>query len=133
MIQTVRKTVTNNLVLKCMALILGSGLWLMISSLHTSTQWIEVPISFYNEDDTITLIAPETIWVQLSGNRSALRSINQENLVAHIDAQTLHEGKSRLALESHHLFLPDSIRIVGYSPLPTFIEKTTHNIHKKDV
>ena len=118
--------IKNNIVLKCMALILGSSLWLMISSVHTTTLWVEVPVSFYNQHDHIVINAPETIQVQLSGNRSALRAIDPDRLAVHIDAQELHNGKNPITLHAHNLFLPDLISVVNYSPLNSYIEKSTH-------
>ncbi len=118
--------IKNNIVLKCMALIIGCSLWLMVSSLHTSTLWVEVPVSFYNQHDNIIIHAPNTIQIQLSGSHSAIRTINYNNLAVHIDAQELHDGKNPLELHAYNLFLPDLISMVNYSPLNSYIEKITH-------
>ncbi len=126
MVRSLVNTIKNNLVLKCMALIIGGSLWLMISSLHTTTLWVELPISFYNQHDNLVINAPETIQIQLSGNRSALRAIDTGNLAVHIDAQELHNGKNPLELHAHNLFLPDLISVVNYCPLHSYIEKSTH-------
>jgi len=103
--------------LKCMALILGFFLWLFISSLHKATLWIEVPVSFYNQQDRVITYAPETVHVQLSGYRNAIRAIDCQQLAVHIDAQELHAGKNILAIKNNHLLLPDSISVVNYCPL----------------
>jgi len=118
--------IKNNIVLKCMALIIGSSLWLTISSLHNTTLWVELPISFYNQHDHIVINAPETIQVQLSGNRTAIRMINVDELAIHIDVQKLNAGKNLIELHAHNLFLPELISVVNYSPLNSYIEKTTH-------
>ena len=112
-----------------MAFILGFFLWLFISSLHKTTLWVEVPVSFYNQHDTTIINAPETIQIQLSGYRNNIRTIDLNQLAVHIDAQELYEGKNPLKIKAHNLFLPDLISVVNYSPLNgcvnTYIEKFT--------
>jgi len=98
----------------------------MISSLHTTKLWVEVPISFYNKHDTTIIHAPETIQIQLSGGHTAIRTIDLNTLAIHIDAQELHIGKNPLKLYVHNLFLPDSISVVNYSPSNNYIEKVIH-------
>jgi len=115
----------SNLVLKVFALVLGFGLWLIVSSMHSTTIWVEVPLSFYNQYDTICVHAPETMHVQLAGKRALLRSLDLKNLAIHIDAQELNEGKQPITIQAHNLFLPDTISVVNYSPLNNYIEKIT--------
>jgi len=113
---------TKNIILKCSSLILGMLLWLYISSLFTSTVWVDVPISFYNQTEETAIRAPETVSLQLAGYRTQLRQLDAQPLAIHIDAQTLHEGKNPLIIHRENLFLPDFISVVNYSPLVNYIE-----------
>jgi hypothetical protein len=97
-------------------------LWLYISSLFKSTLWVEVPISFYNQSEETTIHAPEMVSLQLAGYYAQLRQLDNQQLAIHIDAQTLHDGKNPLIIHRENLFLPDSISVVNYSPLVSYIE-----------
>lgn len=126
MIRHLIHALKKNITLKIFSLIIGSSLWVMLSSLYTATIWIDIPLSFYNQHDTITLNGPETISVQLSGNRQHLRTLNKDMLAIHLDAQALHEGKNHIIINKNNLFLPESICVVNYSPSNSYIEKISY-------
>lgn len=123
---SLQKSIKNNLVLKCMALLLGFFAWFIVSRLHKTTVWVEVPLSFYNNHDHVVINAPESLHVQLSGYRDVIRSIDHDSLAVHIDIHDLNEGKNPIRVHAQNLFLPDLISVVNYSPLNGYIEKITH-------
>lgn len=53
----------------------------------------------------------------ISGNRTALTSLDTDSLAAHIDARTLGKKPSVLKLSRRHLFLPPSVELVSYTPV----------------
>lgn len=118
---TVKNQLTSNLTLKIISLMLGYGLWLLLSQSRTAELWADVPVCFYNVPAQIQINAPETISVQLVGHRSDLYALDNENLAFHIDGELLHVGENLLPVSREALFLPHCIKLVNYAPIPTII------------
>lgn len=111
-----KNTVTSNIFLKISSLIIGYLGWSIISNAYHATMWITVPICFYNTSN-LTIEAPETIFLELKGTRSQLRSIDKEKLSVFIDAKTLIQGPNACQITTSKLFLPPSIKIHNYIPI----------------
>ena len=121
-----KKSLLQNAPLKVVSLIIGYGFWHMFGATHTITQWIQVPLTFYNTDETTTIQAPESVDVQLAATRERLSYINKMELAAHIDASTLHNGPNALELTNEQLLLPTTIRVNNCNP-STITATLTHN------
>jgi len=121
MLQTLKTILIKNTPLKVCSFILGYTLWSTFSSMQTITQELTVPLCCYQMPATIDFDAPETINITLSGKKNQLASINAQNLAVHIDAGDLPLGNNPIAVTAEKLFLPESIKLVHYSPAPLMI------------
>ncbi len=108
--------ISSNAPLKALALIAGYFFWHLFGSTHLVTMRVTVPLSFYDVPHNWHIAAPESVEVQLRGSRPQLYALQQNPISAHISAQQLIPGKSRLLLDNQTLFLPDSIKLVHYTP-----------------
>lgn len=113
---------TNSTLIKIIALIVGYSLWHVLGNSHTTTIQCSVPLCFYNIPTGKTINAPEQISIQIIGKRSDIRSLDTEQLALHIDAELLHDGKNLLAITQNALFLPESMKLIHYSPSNPIVE-----------
>ena len=120
-----KKTLTNNVQLKLFSLILGYLCWSIVSQSHIDDVWIDAPVCFYETADNQHIDAPETIKINLTGKRSALRAIDRKSTAVHIDTHNLTLGKHVIALSERNLLLPETVQVAGWAPthLPIKIEK----------
>ena len=107
---TSKPILTNTIVLKVMALIIGFLFWSIVSDSFTASRWVTVPVCFYNTKK-YKIQAPETMRLELKGRKSHLRTIDIGRLAVHIDLQTLHKGPQSIVVTPHHLLLADTIHI----------------------
>jgi hypothetical protein len=89
---------------------------------HTATAWITVPLCFYNVPEARTVHAPETISVKIAGKRADLRSLDPEQLAIHVNAEKLKTGRNLISIPQDALFLPESIKLVHYTPSNPTVE-----------
>ena len=127
-----KKTTWRGTSLKLISLALGYTFWYIFGTFHTSTAWVEVPLCFYNVPYECKVMSPETITIKICGVRSTLRSLDIEQLAIHINAQKLHPGKNLLTIDEQALFLPDSIKLVHYSPSNPIVELLPLDKAKKE-
>lgn len=113
---SIQQLIFNNVVLKVTSLILGYCLWSMLGDLFQSTLWINVPLCFYNNEKNITIDAPESIQVMLSGKRSHLYNISSADLAIHINLNNLKSGDNYYILTDKNLFLPAEVKLTDYNP-----------------
>jgi hypothetical protein len=111
-----KSTLKSNATLKALSIIIGYGVWNMISAHQTYTASLQIPVCFYHESATQMIDAPERIMIQLQGKKNVLRGINRKTLALHIDASQLHHGPNPLLVDQAILFLPDTVKVVHYSP-----------------
>lgn len=116
MYSVVKKGLTSNLALKVLSLIAGYTFWLLLSQNREITLWVTVPLSFYNTASSISIDAPASIAVELSGKRAALESLDFDSLSVHINAQKFNKGSHIIPILEHNLFLPDKITMVHSKP-----------------
>ncbi len=117
-----KKTTWRNTSLKIISLLLGYTFWYIFGHSHTSTAWITVPLCFYNVPKHNVIKGPEAVSLKITGKRSVLRALDIEQLAIHINVEQLHEGKNLLAFNEDSIFLPESIKLVHYSPSNPTIE-----------
>jgi hypothetical protein len=122
MASPIKKHLWSNAPLKVISLILGYTFWYIFGNSHTSTAWVTVPLCFYNVATTQTVHAPETISLKIAGKRSDLRALDPEQLAIHINAEQLHSGRNLITLTDEALFLPNSIKLVHYTPSNPTVE-----------
>lgn len=116
------KKTSRNTPLKVISLLLGYTFWYIFGNSHTSTAWITVPLCFYNIPKQNSIRAPEALSVKIAGKRTELRSLDIHELAIHVNAAHLHEGKNILTITPETIFLPESIKLVHYSPSNPMVE-----------
>lgn len=121
---TLSNSLTSNLTLKVFSLIIGYASWFALSQSQPATLSIRVPISIEQAPATSTLDLPDTILLTLAGKRSALSTLDLDNLCLHISADTLRPGKNNVIVTTTNLLLPESITVVDYYPTPLSITVT---------
>ena len=105
----------TNKIIKVISLLLGYSLWFFLGQSLYTTQWLKVPIYFYNvPEEAIIESQPETIHIQVYGKLSDIRSITPNGL--HIDAQSFKKGTYAIGCAQEQLFLPESINVIQYNP-----------------
>lgn len=120
---------SNKLLLKSSALFISFFLWSQLTRLHNHSITVTVPVCFYGEQEpTMTCSAPETITVTLQGKKKDIAPLDSALLAVHIDSTALHPGTNGILLSNKNLFLPETIAVVHYNPLPLVIIKS----EKKD-
>jgi len=102
--------------LKIISIILGYSLWAIASADQIISLWIEVPLSFYNVDEHLTIDAPEKIMINIEGKRIDLSSLESSKLAVHCDVQSFNEGEHYISVTNRNLFLPYAIKLVHYKP-----------------
>jgi len=107
---------SKNFLLKLVSLLFGFAFWYLFTHEQQSYQQIAVPISFHDIPSDFLIKAPETIEITIRGKRIDLHNLNAESLAFHINAGSLKKGKNSLSLSTDHLFLPDHVSLLNYSP-----------------
>lgn len=125
MLLTIKTILTKNTPLKVFSFILGYTLWSICSGMQTITQEMTVPLCCYQIPENIDFDAPEAISIVLSGKKNQLANITHQDLAIHINAHDLALGNNPISVTAETLFLPESIKLVHYSPTPVIIKTTT--------
>lgn len=114
--------VTNS-ILKVGALLFGYAFWLMLAQNQTLLVQQNIPLSFYLPENEYGLKAPTAISVTLQGKRRELQTLNLNRLSAHIDASELKiPGTYTVQILPEHIFLPNYVKLMNYTPVVTQIE-----------
>ena len=116
------KIATNNLMLKVISFMLGTAVWLHYSYQQPVRLHASVPVSFYNNEAERIMHAPEQITIELCAKRADLYCLDTHQLALHIDANQLRTGKQAVPVTHKQLFLPQSVKLVNYTPSNSFIE-----------
>jgi hypothetical protein len=102
--------------LKIMSLVIGYGLWYVLSRPIPTHVEMTIPVCFYNTPSDLSFQAPEAITVCLSGPRPLIAGLDKNALALHIDATKLSLGKNAVTITQDSLFLPNHIKLVSYVP-----------------
>lgn len=113
---------TNRLVQKISAVFIAFFCWSQLTVLHQHTMSFNVPLCFFNQEQ-LALEAPETVAVTLRGKKADLARLDHSALALHIDAAQLKMGNNGIMVTNKDLFLPESVAVVHYYPLPLVITK----------
>lgn len=112
-----KKHLMSNLVLKTTSCILGYSLWSILAAGHMATRMVEVPLAFYGNAALRVSQAPEKVTIALQSKRNILHALDTHSLAAHINADQFIAGPNKVTFDNKSLFLPDSIKLVHYSPI----------------
>lgn len=119
---SLQKMLLNRSFLRISALLISCTLWSIMSGMHYSTITLTVPVCFYNDAPSENFEAPEFLTVTLQGKKSDLRTIDYNQLAAHIDVQKInhHQG---ITISHKNLFLPSKVKLLHYSPMNFAVKK----------
>lgn len=112
----IKSLITNNAPLKIVSFFVGYSFWFIFGHAQTITTNITVPLCFYGAEDNLNIQAPETVHLELTGKRSIMQTVDLKNLAIHIDARELVAGTQPIEISQKSLFLPESIKLVHYTP-----------------
>ena len=116
------KQVSNNLMLKGIACMLGVLCWLKYSHDTPVLCWITLPISFYNTSEDHKIDAPEHIQAHIRAKRTDLYLLDASKCAIHLDAQHLAAGINKVHITPGDICLPEAVTMVNYSPLPVSVK-----------
>lgn len=113
-----KDTLSENLLLKGVALILAFSLWAMVSEEPDVESSFMVPLSLKLPPDLmLTAIPPQTVTVYVKGSRSKLKSIPVGDLELPVDFGNANSGEVRYAFDNARIRnLPAGVSVVGFSP-----------------
>ena len=114
----------SNAPLKVISLFLGYSFWYIATCNQPTTLTTTIPLCFNPLSAHYTIDAPETISVTLQGRRADLYTLDTNLLAAHININKLLPGKHGIVVKDHHLFLPHTITLQEYSPVPLSVTIT---------
>lgn len=106
---------SNNFLI-IISLIIGYCLWSLLSNNFQASLNLDIPISFYNKQESNIIESPEFIKIELKGKKDILNNLDKQNLVIHIDAQELKSGDQLYAISNKNIFLPNGVFLNNYSP-----------------
>lgn len=110
------KTLLSAPLIKINACLIGYGLWVLLGHHQQLTTHVQVPVCFYQTDNSTSIQAPEYIQATLQAPRAYLQFFNPQNSAIHLNAAELHPGKNYIFLKKENLFLPDKINLVNLVP-----------------
>ena len=113
---TLHKSLRKNITLKILSLIFGFIIWCMLSEYQTITLEQTIPVCFYGASNDLIVSANEDIVVTLSGKRTNIYWFDKKALALHVDVHTLHMGHNIVSITPASLFLPETIKLIDYSP-----------------
>jgi len=102
--------------IKINALLIGYGLWILLSQYQIITRKIQVPLCFYKTEENSRIIAPDTIDILVSAPRKSFLNFDTYNSAIHIDGSRFVLGNNYIFFEKENLFLPDTINLLNLIP-----------------
>jgi len=126
---TLHKSLRSNITLKVLSFIFGFIIWCILSDYQTISIEQTIPVCFYGTPADQDVSANENIVVKISGKRKDLYWFDTASLALHIDTHNLHMGHNIVSITSSALFLPETIKLVDYSPsaFAVIVEKKSEN------
>ena len=123
MIAIRKQSITSNHLLKVSALIFGYAFWLILAQNQNIMLTQTIPLSFYMPQNKSNITAPTEITIGITGKRIDLQRLDFNNLGAHIDTSDITQpGVYEIQILPEHIFLPNSVKLVHYSPVMVNLE-----------
>lgn len=127
-----KNSLLSNATLKIFSLIFGSSMWMILNNHHARTIELQVPVCLFDQKANQEIIAPSDIVIALNGKRKDLQTLDMQSLAVHINAQKFMQGTHSLIVDSSTLFLPNSVKLVHYTPSNSVIKVVDHTIIKNE-
>jgi len=134
--QILRKIFLEDWGLKLMALAVTIGLWFGVTGLSTpGDRRLDVQFNLYISNTSgVTNAIPQSLNIEISGDKRKLDQIKQGNLIASLDMSDRVPGDYTISLSPDNIFvgeLPQGVKLIAVSPnrIPINIEA----LEEKDV
>lgn len=124
MSKSIKKYLALKFPLNIVSFVFAYALWCILSGSQVVEHTVCATLSFYNTTSLISIAAPEHVTLTLQGKRSLLKYVRHNALTVHIDARLLTKGTQQLSIDKRTIFLPDSIKLVHYSPTQVTVTHT---------
>jgi hypothetical protein len=118
----IKGSLTNNLILKLIALICSVIIWIVLGSNQLTTITISAPVCLYNEPENYIIECPDAIMLMLAGTHNNLRQIKQSEIALHIDCANLSNTTNAILINEQNLFLPAQIKVLDWQPSPLLVK-----------
>lgn len=122
MSKEINKSKKNNLTIKIFALIMAIILWSYVMSEENpaiTEEFKNIEVTLTNvatlEKQNLVVLEPNepTVNVKVSGKRSDINKISEEDIIARVDLSGYQEGDRKVPV---YIDVPDEIKVVDYSP-----------------
>ncbi|MBE17153.1 MAG: hypothetical protein CMH79_00150 [Nitrospinae bacterium] len=96
---------------------------------ESETARYKVPISFYNipKNLDLELDSFKVIELQVSGRKNILNFLDEEKLMIRLNLKNSNPGENSYRISSQDVIIPDSLKIVSFSPKKVFYRLKTKN------
>lgn len=111
-----KKALQTNNSLKIFATITGLLFWTMLSQSQKITVTLPVTLKIHHSSPSVIVHGPRQVYATLQGKRTELKRALTSGIFAHLDDMALQKGTHAIELTEKHLVLPQSIKVVSYSP-----------------
>ncbi len=129
---TLRKKLRENLLLKCVSLVLAVLLWYFISARGYSELTLQLPVELVNIPEGYEVVNKSTDRVNVSflGSTKILRLLNPEQLRVSVDMKDATEGVQKRMLTPRQIKVPSAISITDIRPgtITITIEKVAEKV-----
>jgi hypothetical protein len=106
----------TNAPLKIITLCISYSVWIILQNVLVVEQIYAVPVFFYNRADSHISAFPDCVKISLKGSQHALRTLDPDSLVLHINADHLKKGHQWQAASDGNIFVPNSVSVIHYNP-----------------
>ena len=112
---SLKSALLSNKTLKVVSIIIGYGIWSLLTGIFTQSVWVDVPVHFYNVAANASITAqPAMMKINLIGKRAALKYC--KDIAFHLDAAQFNSGQYCIVPTQEQLFLPKDIKMVHSIP-----------------
>ena len=114
----IRETLTHNLGLKVLSLIMAVVIWFFVDVGKEMEISMAVPVVFKNIPSGLVFAdaPPPPIYVRLKGPKIALMKIRADRLVAQLDLKGTREGMTGFPYLETMINLPEGVRVTRVTP-----------------
>jgi YbbR domain-containing protein len=113
-----RETVTKNLGLKALSLLLAALLWLFVAADRESEREIAVPVVYRNLSPALAIVnkPPSRLDLWVAGPKIMLMRLNADRLTIFLDLKNAGEGATSFPGPEKAVHLPEGVRVTRVTP-----------------
>ena len=121
-----KETVTPNIELKLLALLIALLLWLNVNHGGDSQVDVKVPVRIINTPPHLhlELVEPAAAELRITGPKILLWQLDKERIAIYLDASGVGEGRTAFTVLEKGVALPRSFQVVRVSPSSVTVKMT---------